>query len=207
MPVTEFAVIELRGGLDRTAIAMIVQQCIRIQDAWSRENGGLGPEGHLSSMYLEESDPSALLITAPWESAHKHHEWIATDENTLCNGHLKRFVSEGPNHVLLQHLEPASAEGQLRDAFALDNTFQVSRLTVERADRAAVQGAYKRVEGDMQQDVVSKGRQIWAGWRIEEYDTMDELVVFLAHDVPDSVLEPLTALSQNVETRRFAYIP
>ncbi|KAL6902474.1 hypothetical protein GGI43DRAFT_340885 [Trichoderma evansii] len=209
MPVTEFALIKLRGKYDALEFLETLMECQEIQDNWVRKNQAynLNPDANVSSMYTDATDQSTLLITAPWESPEAHGEWIQSAENRMANGSLSEFSAPGCDSVLLFHMEPAGARPQMREAFKhkdSNDTFDVCRITVKGDQREALQREYQTLEDELRKEGLEKS--IWAGWRIETFDGEEDLVVFWAGDVPKKRLEGLASLALKKDHRRFRHI-
>ncbi|UNI18492.1 hypothetical protein JDV02_004758 [Purpureocillium takamizusanense] len=111
MPVTELAILKLRGGHDQLEFLETLMEVQELQDEWIHENKPchLEPNANLSSMYVEEADPPSLLITAPWDSPEAHGEWIQSRENQDCNGKLSQYIRPGCDSVLMFHMDAAGA--------------------------------------------------------------------------------------------------
>ncbi|KAL2207892.1 hypothetical protein CC79DRAFT_1368749 [Sarocladium strictum] len=181
MTVTEFALLPLRrDGHGDADLLEALLQCIEIQDQWIDENQPHLRESDesLSSMYLQQdgSEP-CLLITAPWDSPAGHHEWIQSKENQEALSDLVMpYISEDAASQLV-HMEPAGVNKRLLLSDVVPKTsFSVSRLSVEREHRSAVEQKYQQLEEDLKQD--STRRQVWAGWRIEDVKDGRECLVF-----------------------------
>jgi heme-degrading monooxygenase HmoA len=207
MPVTEFAVISLRGdGFEEIDFLEALMDVQEIQDSWTRINYpyNLDQNTSLSSMYIEHSDPPSLLITAPWDSAEAHHEWIQASENQTCNSKLSHFIKPGCNSVLLLHLAPAGKEQQLRTAFLNKESFNVARITIDPSKKAKLQEAYEREEKKM--DSMEGDQKLWAGWTVEMLDENEELVVFWTDDWECDGVESIIGLGDKVQRRRFRHV-
>lgn len=209
MPVTEFALIKLRGNYDGLEFLETLMECQEIQDNWARKHQAhnLNPGANLSSMYTDATDQSTLLITAPWDSPEGHGEWIQSAENSMANGSLSEFTAPGCDSVLLFHMEPAGQRAQMREAFKhkdSNDTFDVCRITVKDDHRKALQYEYQTLENELRKEGL--GNSIWAGWRIEKTEGEEDLVVFWASDVPMKRLEGLKSLALKKDHRRFRHI-
>lgn len=208
MPVTELAILRLRGGHDHLELLEALMDCQELQDEWTHDNQpcNLRPDTNLSSMYLDEADPPSLLITAPWDSPEAHGEWIQSRENQDCNGKLSQYLRPGCDSTLLFHLTAAGSRPQMRTAFESQRSFNVCRLTVRPADRDALQKAYRELE-EASRDRHGEPK-VWGGWNMEKTADGDaqDLVVFWSDQVPEERLEPLMRLSDNVLRRRFTHL-
>ncbi|KAK2595038.1 hypothetical protein QQS21_007228 [Conoideocrella luteorostrata] len=206
MPVTEFAIISLRSGYDELDFLETLMQCQEIQDAWTRAHHpyNLEPNTNLSSMYIERSDPPSLLISAPWDSIEAHGEWIQTSENQACNAKISGFIKPGCEAVLLRHLNPAGKELQLRKAFLEKDSFNVARITAGEGKKEKLQEMYEELESG--QAVKEADQRLWAGWRIEELDGREELVVFWTDEVPDEKVRMLMEMGDETERKRFTHV-
>lgn len=209
MPVTEFALIKLRGQYNSLEFLETLMECQEIQDNWVRRNQAhnLNPGANVSSMYTDATDQSTLLITAPWDSPEAHGEWIQSAENRMANGSLSEFCAPGADSVLLFHMEPAGKSPQMREAFKhkdSNDTFDVCRITVKSEHREALQLKYQALEDELRKEGLEKS--IWAGWRIETFEDEEDLVVFWAGDVLKERLQGLAGLALKKDHRRFKHI-
>ncbi|KAL7893774.1 hypothetical protein HDV63DRAFT_100477 [Trichoderma sp. SZMC 28014] len=209
MPVTEFALIKLRGEHNSLEFLETLMECQEIQDNWVRRNQphNLNPGANVSSMYTDATDQSTLLITAPWDSPEAHGEWIQSAENRMANGSLSEFTAPGADSVLLFHMEPAGKRPQMREAFKhkdSNDTFDVCRITVNGEHRDALQLKYQALEDELRKEGLEKN--IWAGWRIETFEEEEDLVVFWAGDVLKERLQGLASLAIKKDHRRFRHI-
>ncbi|KAL7795348.1 hypothetical protein V8C37DRAFT_39753 [Trichoderma ceciliae] len=209
MPVTEFALLKLKGNCDALEFLETLMECQELQDNWVRQNQpcNLNPGTNLSSMYTDATDQSTLLITAPWDSPEAHGEWIQSLENRTANGSLSGFCAPGCNSVLLFHMDPAGARPQMREAFQhkdSNDIFDVCRLTVKDDQREALQRKYQTLENELTKEGLEKS--IWAGWRIEKAEGEEDLIVFWTADVPRKRLEGLASLALKKDHRRFRHV-
>ena len=208
MPVTELAILKLRGGHDQLEFLEALMEVQELQDEWIHENKPchLEPNTNLSSMYIEEADPPSLLITAPWDSPEAHGEWIQSRENQDCNGKLSQYIRPGCDSVLMFHMDAAGgARKQMRRPFENQRSFNVCRLSVDPAKRDALQKAYRHLE---EQSRVEPGAEpkVWGGWRIEKSGENEDLVVFWSDEVPHDRLKPLMSFTADIICRRFTHV-
>ncbi|KJZ70238.1 hypothetical protein HIM_10386 [Hirsutella minnesotensis 3608] len=211
MPVTEFAILQLRGGHDELELLETLMQCRELQDEWMQQNQpcSIQDDVNFSSMYFErphsdQGAPSTLLITAPWESPEAHGEWIQCADNAKCNGQLSTYVVPGCDSVLLFHMEPAGRNPQIRKAFFSKNAFNVSRISVDSSLRASLHEAYQSLENEMV--TLGVDDELWAGWRIETSDGTEDLVLFWSDNVESERLQHLMSLSDRKIHHRFKHV-
>ncbi|KAG5930798.1 hypothetical protein E4U53_002119 [Claviceps sorghi] len=199
--VTEYAVLPLRPRQPPDLVDTLAQ-CQAIQDAWvgGHRPSGREPDTSLSSMYLDQGSRPALLITAPWDGISGHEEWMRTRENEVCKAMLGGYVQD--DAVRLVHLRPAGREGTLRGPFVARDV-NVVRIVVEEAERDTLQGLYAELEDEVRG---RGGRRLWGGWRVEEAQGKEELVVFWTDEVPGHSVARLMAMGSEVEERRFAHM-
>ncbi|PHH86556.1 hypothetical protein CDD83_10065 [Cordyceps sp. RAO-2017] len=218
MPVTEFAVLKLRGGHDRLELLEALMQCQELQDEWMHQNQPCSVESNVnfSSMYFErpepepepdeadEADAPALLITAPWDSPEAHGDWIQSRENQTCNGKLSEYIEPGCDSVLLFHVEPAGRRAQIRGAFLSKGTFHICNMTVAPGRRKPLQEAYQSLEDA----VADRGmrHELWAGWRIEKSGDKEEFVIFWSDSVLGDRLRHLMSFADTKVHRRFKHV-
>ncbi|KYK58105.1 hypothetical protein DCS_05118 [Drechmeria coniospora] len=208
MPVTELAILQLRGGHDDLEFLETLMECQELQDEWIHNNQphNLEPNANLSSMYVEESDPPSLLITAPWDTPEAHGEWIRSGENQSCNGMLSEHIKPGCDTVLLFHMAPAGERAQMRTAFGTQPFFNLCRISVRPDERESLQQAYGDLEDSLPTDATGE-RRLWAGWRIEKQPCEDdELVVFWTDDIAYERVLPLMRFSDRTLRRRFKQV-
>ena len=226
MPVTEFAVYCLRSSYDELDFLETLMHCQEIQDRWTRINQpyNLEPNTSLSSYYIERScdtlDPeqhSRLLITAPWASAEAHNDWVKTAEAQECKAKLADFLKPGTDSILAWHLDPAGKEGALRRAILEKESFHAARVIVGAGEKDALQKAYtglddqlheaEGVNGATDEPARAASRQkAWAGWRIEQMDGNEELVVFWTDEVPTEKIAKVLDLGHKVVRRCFKHV-
>ncbi|KAK5993857.1 hypothetical protein PT974_07294 [Cladobotryum mycophilum] len=209
MPVTEFATMKLRSGYDALEFLEALMEVQEIQDAWTRQNQphNLDAGDNLSSMYTEDTNPTTLLITAPWDSPQGHHEWIQTGDNQRANARLSQFIVPGCSSVLLFHMESAGKRPQMRTAFVHKDSndgFDICRITVKADQRKLLQSKYQDLEDELRECGLEQS--IWAGWRIETSGDDEDLVVFWSNDVPAERLEDLLSMSDKKDHRRFKHV-
>ncbi|PNY28704.1 Uncharacterized protein TCAP_01370 [Tolypocladium capitatum] len=206
MPVTEFALLRLRGGHDHLEFLETLMECQELQDEWAHDNQphNLESNSNLSSMYIEQSDPPSLLITAPWDSPEAHGEWIQCTENQMCNGKLSKYIAPGCSSVMLFHMDPAGKQPEMRTSFAPRGSFSVCRITVNAGQRDSLQKAYQELEDRF----LSKpgGQKVWAGWRIETSGDAQDFVVFWSDAVPDERMRRLMSFSGDKDHRHFKHV-
>ncbi|KHN94960.1 uncharacterized protein MAM_07187 [Metarhizium album ARSEF 1941] len=208
MPVTEFAIIRLRrGGFDELDFLEALMEVQEVQDSWAQVNHprSLSPDSSMSSMYIEQSDPPSLLVTASWDSPEEHGEWIRSPDNQVCNAKLSHYIKPGCGSVRLLHLRPAGRDDQLRGAFLDKEAFNVVRITVEPGrKRDKLQEAYEM--GERNAYLMDDEQKLWAGWSIEKLHGHEELVVFWTDRLADDGVRKLIALGDRSEQRRFRHV-
>jgi hypothetical protein len=219
MPVTEFALLQLRPEYDERDLVRVAAHCQAVQDDWMRQHQPHTMHAHaldnLSSMYLDQEEEARapphhhrrLLITAPWESPDAHREWIASPENQAVFAKLAGFLEPGPEGVLFFHMHHAGVgedeqpqqqqqqQQELHDVFAGVKNVNVCRMTVPPGARDSVDSAYRALRAEAGQG--SAGPSIWAGWRIETEGGQDDLVVFWSDGVGEDQLTSLLAMSDH----------
>lgn len=206
MTVTEFALLRLqRDGHGDNDLYEALLQCIEIQDQWiDVHKPHLRAEGeNLSNIFLErDGDAPYLLITAPWDSPAGHREWIQSKENQEAMGRLLSPYLAEDDSMQVYHLEPAGSNRRLLlDDVVPRTPFNVCSLSIDPANKAAVQEEYHRLEEELVR--VSSRRQIWAGWRIESDEDRDSLVVFWDPTVQSSEVESFLKRYERKGTRSF----
>lgn len=183
MTVTEFALIKLQPSYDELELYECFMQLLEIQDEWIRRHQPhllkANKNSNLSSVYKTKSDPSYLLIIAPWDSPDGHQEWLNSEENKAGMAELRRYIAPGDDSVLLFHMEPAGQHKGPPPSFVRHTCFNVDRIFVEPGDKETVQAKYRKVEGALQD--LKLEDQLWGGWRIEKPGNTEELVVFSSH--------------------------
>lgn len=108
MAVTEFALVHLSSPLTPQTLQAL-EEAQRIQDKWALEQNSQLPESRIArgtGMLQRNEDPSAILITARWDSPAAHWEWIGTDENKQAMYKLMPLiVAEGEKKLVLYHVD------------------------------------------------------------------------------------------------------
>ncbi|KAH6986590.1 hypothetical protein EDB80DRAFT_782643 [Ilyonectria destructans] len=181
MVVTEFAFIQLKTDYDKSEFFGLLQESLKIQDQWVRENQPhllqAKPYSTLSTFFLEDVDSPCLLITAPWDTPEGHGAWLQSAENKSVFGKLTEYVAEVSDSVVLFHMNPTRSEVELRgDLFAQGTAFSVCKLSVSSSQKESVQEKYRSIEA--QARVAKPSSRVWAGWRIEKDSDVEELVIF-----------------------------
>ncbi|KAK0383708.1 hypothetical protein NLU13_9619 [Sarocladium strictum] len=182
MTVTEFALLRLRrDGHGDAELLEALLQCVEIQDQWIDENKPNLRESSesFSSMYLEQNGTEPyLLITAPWDSPAGHREWVQSEENQEAMSDLLGPYLAEDNSLQLFHMDAAGSNRRLLLEDVVPHApFNVSRLSIDPANKAAVEKEYQSLEEELRG--VSSTRLTWAGWMIEQgKDGRESLVVF-----------------------------
>lgn len=207
MPVTEFALIKLKGGHDELEFLDVLMDCQEIQDRWMRRYQPHAVEGrktHLSTMYIQSTGPPFLLITAPWDAPEAHTQWIESRENQSGFGKMSQYIAPGDETVLLFHMDPAGEESQLDGLFPSEGSLSVYRISVEPDQRDALQEKYQALEEEMGR--LGPGHAVWAGWRIERSGTTEDMVIFSGSGVAEDRLRKFVGAFDNVDQRSFKHV-
>ncbi|KEY68030.1 hypothetical protein S7711_06943 [Stachybotrys chartarum IBT 7711] len=208
MPITEYALMQLRDGYDELDFLEVVMQCHEAQDDWVRLNQPhtmhTSSMANLSTIYIDKSHPRHLLITAPWDSPEAHGEWIKSKDNQHAFANLARFLAPGPHSTVLFHLEHIGTHQQLQDEFDGESHVNVCRMTVKPGQKQEVEKVYRT----LQEDVYKKNTRprIWAGWRIETCGDEEDIVIFWSNKVAEEQLTDLLALSDQKDRRSVSWI-
>ncbi|KAK8128227.1 hypothetical protein PG984_009335 [Apiospora sp. TS-2023a] len=188
MPVTEIAHLPLLppststpGGVPQgptPALLAVTREVLNIQDAWCAENlpsnSKKPPQG--VGLFSQVDDPSTLLLTAHWDSAAQHGEWIQSQANRDV---LEKLVPHlDMSRVSLFHVDSVEAftgpdtkaEGEKATLSA--EYVSVSRFVVTAGQKAGFEGAWAEV-GHIRQDFVSPFVHR-GGWRIEKQEGSEE---------------------------------
>lgn len=194
MTVTEFALIPLKPGYDKSEIHFKLQDATNVQDQWVKENQPDllqdKPYSSLSNWFIQEPDSPCVLITAPWNVPENHHVWLQSEENQREFAKLAMYASEESGSMVVFHMNPAGSEVELRgDLFAQGNGFSVCKLSVNSNQKESVQEKYHSIEA--QARAAKPGSRIWAGWRIERDADDEELVIFWNQGALDGQLGDL----------------
>lgn len=209
MSVTELALIKLRSGYDELIFLELLMECQEIQDEWSRNNHPHvlcnKPYSILSTFCIQKSDPPYLLINAPWDSPEAHTEWIRSKENQTAFAKLSEYIAPGCDSTLIIHLKPAGENGDLRaDLFAKEK-FNVCRVSISPEKKDAVHEKYQSIEEQVGKQ--GPGNRIWAGWRIETSENVEDLIVFWCHALPIEKVQGLLDMSdKEPEVRHFQHV-
>lgn len=192
MPVTELARLPLLPSSSTStsegvpqgptpALLATVREVLSIQDAWCAENlpsnSKKPPQG--VGLFRQVDDPSTLLLTAHWDSAAQHGEWIQSQANRDVLEKLTPHVDIP--RVSLFHVDgleaftagpetDANAEGE--KAVLSAEYVSVSRFVVAADQRAGFERAWAEV-GHIRQDFVSPFVHR-GGWRIEKQEGSED---------------------------------
>lgn len=209
MTVTEFALLRLRrdGHGDNDLLEALLQ-CIEIQDQWVDANQPdlRESEKNLSNIYLQQDgDEPYLLITAPWDSPAGHHQWMQSPENQDAMSRLlSPYIADDESRQLF-HMEPAGTNCRLLlDDVVPRTPFNVSSLSIDPANKAVAQKDYQRLEESLGSK--HSRRHIWAGWRIEDNERGESLVVFWDPAVRSDEIESFLKRYEQKDTRSFKCI-
>ncbi|KAK7408587.1 hypothetical protein QQX98_009235 [Neonectria punicea] len=195
MPVTEFALLQLKPSYSKSKFIEILRGSLETQDHWVREHQPHmlqdKPYDKLSAFYVQNSDAPCLLINATWDSPEGHGEWLQSPENKTVFANLTEYVADVSNSVVVFHMEPtAGSEDELRgDIFAEECPFSVCRISVNASQKESVLEKYRSIEA--QARVANPSSRVWAGWRIENDGDVEELVIFWNQGVLDTQLDEL----------------
>lgn len=185
MTVTEFALVHLSAPLIPQTLQTL-EEAQRIQDKWALEQNPQLPESRVArgtGMLQQNEDPSAILITARWDSPDAHWEWIGTVENKQAMGKLMPLiVKEGDKKLVLFHVdsvlfpppgdEVASALGS--------PVLSIYHYRARPSERERFESRLKVAMGELNTATETPFR--W-GWRIEKEDAeTEELLVVRGWD-------------------------
>ena len=209
MTVTEFALIKLRSDYDEIDFLETLMQCQEVQDEWvhAKEHRCAGcSSAVVSSMFIDSTaSPPRLLITAPWASREAHGEWIRSKDNQTIFAQLEQFIAPARDSTVLVHLDSAGGQAQLSPDLLTQGAFNVEIIEVEPAGKDALQAEYRRLEGDL---LAGGAKQrIWAGWKIEEPDDNESLVIFWSRaKVPEERITKLAGMGSSSQQRFFKHV-
>ncbi|SPN98983.1 uncharacterized protein DNG_02022 [Cephalotrichum gorgonifer] len=181
MPVTEFCFLHLSSPFTpETHQTLEEAQCI--QDKWALEQDPNTPLNRIArgtGMLQQIGDPTALLITAPWESPAAHWEWIGTDANKEAMRKLTPLiVTEGDKKLVLFHVDAILFPRPDDDVTSplASAVLGVHRYRVKSSEREAFES---RVVEALATLATGPGTPFGWGWRIEKGndDTEDLLMV------------------------------
>lgn len=193
MPVTELAHLHLlpsststSGEVPQgptTALLATVREVLNIQDAWCDENlpgnSKKPPQG--VGLFTRVGDPSALLLTAHWDSVTQHGEWIQSQANRDVLEKLTPHLDM--SRVSLFHVAgieaftgpDAKVKGEKTVLSA--EYVSVSRFVVAADQEAGFERAWAEV-GCLRQDFVSPFVHR-GGWRIEKQEGNEDKEEFV----------------------------
>ncbi|KAI0480071.1 hypothetical protein GGR56DRAFT_624378 [Xylariaceae sp. FL0804] len=86
MPVTELAWLPLKSpGKISAQVVEHARAALDAQSTWCAENAPSLPTGSPAArgaaIFQEREEPKTLLVTAHWESAEQHLQWIGSEAN------------------------------------------------------------------------------------------------------------------------------
>lgn len=175
MAVTELAILKLQKDYSPTALLSAIKDAFPIQDDWvAKRQPAIRRAGRpQTDAYVDANKvlSTAIYLIAPWASPEGHWEWIRTEENGKANAVLAPFLATGNDAVQLFHLESA---GKVEDFTSLSFpvSMTITRISVKSNCKSTLQEAYQAAE-----DKLVGSSSLWAGWRIEKQDDIEELVV------------------------------
>ncbi|PKS05319.1 hypothetical protein jhhlp_008692 [Lomentospora prolificans] len=179
MTVTEFVLAYLAGGPLTPEVHQVLEECQQIQDGWLFKQKPNTPANRIdrgTGMLQQVEDPSAILITAQWDTPEAHWDWIRTEENKAAMAKLgPLLVAEGEKKLLLFHIDsvifPQRAEG-VSSPLASAVT-SVRRYFVKASDKERFSSRFEQAKGLLDK------RGFKGGWRIErENCDSDEFLLF-----------------------------
>ncbi|KPM38811.1 hypothetical protein AK830_g7738 [Neonectria ditissima] len=198
MPVTEFALLQLKPVYSKADFIEILRESLAIQDQWVREHQPHllqdKPYDKLSAFYVQISDSPCLLINATWDTPEGHGEWLQSAENKSVFAKLAEYVADVSDSVVVFHMEPAAgSEAELRgDIFTQELSFSVCRISVNASQKESLLEKYRSIEA--QARIANPNSRVWAGWRIEKDGDAEELVIFWSQGVLDTQLDGLLSI-------------
>ncbi|KAM0433955.1 hypothetical protein ACHAPT_003899 [Fusarium lateritium] len=203
MPVNEFALLQLKSGFDEDKFLELLKASQDSQAQWVREHQPHllkgKPYTNPSNFYLQNSDPPYLVITAPWDSPDGHGEWIQSAVNKSAMGGLLEYIAQGPDGVVLFHMNAAGSDEEVRGDLFVQGSFNIWRISVNSGQKEKLQEEYRNIELDVGN--TNPNQRVWGGWKVEKGDK-EELVVFWSQDVKEDVLSRLVEV-ENIQIRRY----
>lgn len=195
MAVTEFALVHLSSPLTPQTLQAL-EEAQRIQDKWALEQNSQLPESRIArgtGMLQRNEDPSAILITARWDSPAAHWEWIGTDENKQAMYKLMPLiVAEGEKKLVLYHVDsvlfPPPGDGATS---ALGSpVLSIYHYRVKLSEKEGFEDRLKVAMGELNAATATPFR--W-GWRMEKDGETEELLIVRGWDSEEQRLDfPLT---------------
>ncbi|KAM0278148.1 hypothetical protein ACHAQH_005346 [Verticillium albo-atrum] len=172
MAVTEFAILPLKTKDELSPdLLALLENCQSIQDAWVLKDNPSLPADRTArgtSMYRQLEDPTALLLTAQWDSPAAHGRWIASSENASVMADLGPHLdTQGEKDVVFFHLDAAVFTGWKPEETSLLEApvMSVGRFGVESGRREEFQETFDGAKGVVEE--VSRPFPLRGAWRIE----------------------------------------
>lgn len=175
MAVTEIAVLHASAGRVSDELRQSLVEASKVQETWLANNFPSSPSSDAErgvAMFEQVEDPAKLLITARWDSAAAHWQWINSEENKGVMDSIKNQIAmDGENHTVLRHVEGELFAGPAPEGIThmLDAPFvSVSRLYVPAENKPAADAIIKEVAGALR-EFAAPGDMRW-DWAVDPKD-------------------------------------
>ncbi|KAF5674184.1 hypothetical protein FHETE_3017 [Fusarium heterosporum] len=204
--VVENALLQLKPGYNAQKLHAILKKSQQIQAQWIREHQPKLLEGkpydHTTDFWIYEHKSPYLFLTAPWESADAHKEWIKSQENTLLMQELMDFIEQDTDAVVLYHLCPAG-KNEFRGDMLAKWPINVWNITVKPEEKEILEKEYRLIETNSSTE---PGQRMWAGWRIEKGEA-EELIIIASPSFEDVIESGIAVRMEEDRVSRFEYRP
>ncbi|KAM0343044.1 hypothetical protein ACHAPU_008945 [Fusarium lateritium] len=204
--VVENALLQLKPGYDAQELHAVLKKSQQIQAQWIREHQPKLLEGkpydHTTDFWISEHESPSLFLTAPWESADAHEEWIKSQENTLLMQELVDFIDQGKDAVVLYHICPAG-KNEFRGDLLVKWPVKVWNITVKPEEKEILEKEYRLIETNSSTE---PGQRIWAGWKIEKGEA-EELTIIASPGCEDAIESGIIGRLEEDRVARFEHKP
>lgn len=207
MMTIEFALFKLKPVLDELEFYEDVMQALEVQDEWVKQHmpHRYRRKRNLSSIYLAKTDPTCLLIVAPWDSPEAHQQWIDSEENRVASAKISPYVANDDDALIFFHMDAAGAHADVPRSFDEMASFDVCRFLVKAPEKSAVQDRYRNLEDALVR--LNLGDQIWGGWKVAQSGNTEELVIMSSQQkIPLELAAQKSRLCGKSETQCFHQI-
>ncbi|KAF4969984.1 hypothetical protein FSARC_2887 [Fusarium sarcochroum] len=205
--VTEIAFLQLKPGYDEQKLRGILKDIQKTQAQWIREHQPNLLEGkpydYTTDIWITEDEVPRLFLAAPWESVEAHGEWLKSKENASVIQELQGFISEDRDAVVMYHLKPAGETNDFRGDILGRGPVKIWKISVKPEEKTFLDKEYRVIED---QSPTELGQKVWAGWKIEEGDTED-MVIIASSSLEDVIESSIAVRFEDTRVSRSEHKP
>lgn len=188
MAVTEIALLHAKADSLGAAFTETALAARSVQEQWHAKNYPnlpSSPVERADTIFQQIEDPTAILLTARWDSVEAHWQWIGSDDNKAVMSTIGEHIdAEGEDAFVLFHLdneifsEPAP-QGQIS---LLDSpVVSVNRMPINSDKKARFNDMFSEVKGIV--EAFAGPHLVRGGWVVDKQDqNKDEFVLVCGWD-------------------------